>query len=273
MLLNTFTFPPQLMAILNLTPDSFSDGGKFNHLDSALRRCEQLIKEGADIIDLGGESTRPGAQAVSEQEEINRVLPILEAIKQQFPIKLSVDTSSETVMRLALGLQVDIINDVRALQKLNSLDFLAQSDCRVCLMHMLGQPQSMQEKPQYDDILQEVKLFLLDRVRQCEQAGIHTSRLILDPGFGFGKTLQHNLRLLNRLDYFTGLGFPVLSGTSRKSMIGMTLKKDVQDRLFGSLATVSLAVQKGASIIRVHDVAASRDVIDMTWAVMNEDSQ
>lgn len=272
-MLATSKLKPQLMAILNLTPDSFSDGGKFNHRDLALKRCEQLIREGADIIDVGGESTRPGAPVVSEQEELNRVLPVLEAIRQEFPIKLSVDTSSEAVMRLALDLQIDIINDVRALQKLHSLDFLVKSDCKICLMHMQGQPQSMQENPEYHNILQEVKMFLLGRVNHCEQAGIHKSRLILDPGFGFGKTVQHNLRLLNHLDYFTELGFPVLSGTSRKSMIGMSLKKDVQDRLFGSLATVSMAVQKGASIIRVHDVAASRDVIDMTWAVMNEGAQ
>ncbi len=262
---------PRLMAILNLTPDSFSDGGLFNSLDQALKRSEVLIKEGADMLDLGGESTRPGAEPVSDQEEMDRVLPVLEGIKKSFEIPVSVDTSNALLMQEALKLGADMINDVRALARLDNLDFLKDSDCQICLMHMQGEPENMQQNPDYQDVLVSVKDFLQERVAFCEQAGIEKKRLVVDPGFGFGKSLQHNLRLLNRLEVLKELDCPILVGTSRKSMIGMTLKKEVNERLYGSLATLSVAVQNGANILRVHDVSESRDVLDMTWAIMCEE--
>jgi len=261
---------PHLMGILNLTPDSFSDGGLYFNKENALIRVEQMLAEGADIVDLGGESTRPGAHPVSAQEEMDRVLPVCELIKHNFDCALSVDTSSEVLMREALALNIDIINDVRALQGVENLSFLASAKCKICLMHMKGEPDTMQNSPSYENVNKTVLTFLNNRINTCVDAGIHLSRLIVDPGFGFGKTLQHNLTMLNRLEEFQTLKCPVLVGTSRKSMIGQVLKKEIDQRLFGSIATVVLAVQKGASYVRVHDVAATRDAIDMTWAIMNE---
>jgi dihydropteroate synthase len=262
--------PPQLMGILNLTPDSFSDGGAYNQIDKALLHVEKMLKEGADIIDLGGESTRPGAQKITQQEELDRVLPVCEAIKKSFETAISIDTSNELLMREAIALNVDMINDVRALQGVNDFSFLKDSDCKICLMHMQGEPHNMQDSPSYENLNENVKQFLKTRVEVCESQGINASRLVVDPGFGFGKTLQHNLTMLNQLEDFQSLGLPILVGTSRKSMIGQVLNKELDQRLFGSIATVVLAVQKGANYVRVHDVAASKDAIDMTWAVLCE---
>lgn len=262
---------PLLMAIVNLTPDSFSDGGQYISFDSALQRCEQVLNEGADIIDIGGESTRPGAQKISEQEEMDRVLPLLEAVRREFDCALSVDTSKAALMREALKHKVSIINDVRALQKVEDLSFLAQSDCQICLMHMQGEPQTMQNAPQYNDVIDEVKTFLQHRIDTCCSAGIDKKRLIIDPGFGFGKSLQHNLQLLNQLQTFQSLDCPILVGISRKSMLGQVLDKTVDERLSGSLAALVLAINKGAGFVRVHDVAPSRDALDFAWATMNED--
>ena len=261
---------PKIMAVLNLTPDSFSDGGQFGGLDAALKRVEQMCHEGADIIDLGGESTRPGATTPGVQEEIDRVVPVLEQIKQRFDIAVSVDTSNAALMKLAIANGVDLINDVRALLQLDAFDFLANSSVDICLMHMQGQPGTMQKNPVYGDVVADVCSFLQARIESCVMQGIDRSRLLVDPGFGFGKSLQHNLVLLNRLDALKALGCPVLIGTSRKSMIGAVLDKAVDERLYGSLSTVVLAVNKGARVIRVHDVRASREVVDMAWAVINE---
>lgn len=263
---------PRLMAILNLTPDSFSDGGQYNSLDAALKRSEVLIQQGADMLDIGGESTRPGAEKIDEQEEMDRVLPVLENIKKHFEIPVSVDTSHAVLMKEALKLKADMINDVRAFARVDDLSFLKASDCKLCLMHMQGEPENMQKNPEYQDVLQTVKTFLKQGISHCEQAGIEKSRLVIDPGFGFGKTLQHNLRLLNHLEELQELSCPILVGTSRKSMIGMALKKQVNERLYGSLATMSVAIQKGAAYLRVHDVSESRDVLDMTWAIMCEEA-
>lgn len=252
---------PQVMGILNVTPDSFSDGGKFASFDKALAQVEQMIHDGVDIIDIGGESTRPGAVEVSEADELARVIPLLKVIKSTFDINVSIDTSKAAVMAQAIVYGADIINDVRALQNEGCLAVLAKSDVPVCLMHMQGLPDSMQEKPHYDDVIAEVKQFFIDRIKACEQAGIKRERLILDPGFGFGKTLEQNYQLLAQLSQFADFGLPLLSGTSRKSMIGNLLARNVNERLAGSLTTAIIAAQQNASIIRVHDVKETVDAL------------
>ena len=260
---------PQVMGILNVTPDSFSDGGRFNNVEHALNHARQLVAEGADILDIGGESTRPNAPAVSAQEELDRVLPVLEKIRAELPVKTSIDTSKAEVMQAAIALGVDIINDVAALTYTESLEVVAAAPhVQVCLMHMQGEPRTMQLEPHYENVVMEVKNFLLQRVATCTQAGIATERIILDMGFGFGKTLQHNLELLQQLESFTQLGYPVLVGVSRKSLLGAILNKPVTERLYGGLALATLAVQKGAQIIRTHDVAATVDVVNVTYAVL-----
>ena len=264
---------PRLMAILNLTPDSFSDGGQYCNMDSALYRVQQMIQEGADIIDAGGESTRPGAKPPSTQQEMDRVLPVLEQIKKRFDIALSIDSSNPQLMQAAIDLGVDLINDVRALQGLQNMDFLASASVDICLMHMQGQPDNMQKQANYVDVLLSLSQFFEQRIAFCVQAGIDKKRLLIDPGFGFGKTLKHNLILLNRLDTFQTFGCPVLVGTSRKSMIGTLLDKPVNERLYGSLSTLVLALSKGARVLRVHDVKESREVMDMAWAVLNENDE
>ncbi|WP_246047061.1 dihydropteroate synthase [Colwellia ponticola] len=251
------------MGILNVTPDSFSDGGKFANFDNALAQVEQMIVDGVDIIDIGGESTRPGADAVSEAEELARVIPLLKAIKARLNIKVSIDTSKAVVMAEAIAYGADIINDVRALQNEGCLAVLAQSDTPVCLMHMQGLPRSMQENPHYDEVISEVKQFFIERIKVCEQAGINRNRLILDPGFGFGKTLEQNYQLLAQLSQFQDLGLPLLSGTSRKSMIGNLLTRNVNERLAGSLTTAIIAAQQNAHIIRVHDVKETVDALNV----------
>ena len=251
----------QVMGILNVTPDSFSDGGKFATFDKALAQVEQMIFDGVDIIDIGGESTRPGAVDVSEEDELARVIPLLKAIKSKFDIKVSIDTSKAEVMSQAIAHGADIINDVRALQNEGCLAVLAKSKVPICLMHMQGLPRSMQENPQYDDVIGDIKQFFIDRISICEQAGINRERLILDPGFGFGKTLEQNYQLLAQLHQFSDLGLPLLSGTSRKSMIGNLLARNVNERLAGSLTTAIIAAQQNASIIRVHDVKETVDAL------------
>jgi len=251
----------QVMGILNVTPDSFSDGGQFATFDKALEQVKQMISDGVDIIDIGGESTRPGAVDVSVEDELKRVIPLLKAIKSNFDIKVSIDTSKAEVMSQAINHGADIINDVRALQNEGCLAVLAQSNIPICLMHMQGLPRSMQDNPQYQDIIGDIKQFFIDRINACEKAGIKRERLILDPGFGFGKTLKQNYQLLAQLNQFSDLGLPLLSGTSRKSMIGNLLARNVDERLAGSITTAIIAAQQNASIIRVHDVKETVDAL------------
>ncbi len=255
------------MGIVNLTPDSFSDGGLFNQRDAALKQAYQLVAEGADYLDLGGESTRPGAQEVSVQEELDRVMPVLETIKAELPVKVSLDTAKTEVMQAGIALGVDMINDVNALRADGALQTVAACQCEVCLMHMQGTPRTMQSNPHYDDVVAEVKAFLAARINACEAAGIQRDRITIDPGFGFGKTLEHNLRLMKHLAAFHELNCSVLVGVSRKSMIGAVLDKPVEQRLYGGLALALIAAQQGAKIIRTHDVGATVDALKMAEAV------
>jgi len=257
----------QVMGILNVTPDSFSDGGKFSHFDNALRQVESMVKNGVNIIDIGGESTRPGAVDVSVKDEIARVIPLLKAIKTRFNVSVSIDTSKAVVMSEAITYGADMINDVRALQNEGCLDVIARSDVSVCLMHMQGMPRTMQKDPQYKDIINDILSFFSQRIKICEQKEIKKERLVLDPGFGFGKTLEHNYQMLAQFSLFKKLNLPLLAGTSRKSMLGHLLNRDVEQRLAGSLATAIVAVQQGATIIRVHDVAETVDAIKILTAV------
>lgn len=263
---------PQVMGILNATPDSFSDGGQLYGqtglcVDLALKRAEQMLVEGASIIDVGGESTRPGASIVGLEEELARVVPVVEAISQELDVVISVDTSSPEVMCEAAKVGAGIINDVRALTREGALAAAAQTGLPVCLMHMQGQPDHMQDKPGYENVALDVMNFLQQRVSECEAAGIARSKICLDPGFGFGKTDAHNLQLLKQLPQLVEQGFPVLAGLSRKSILGRLLNRDTDARLAGSLALAMLAVQGGANILRVHDVAATVDVINVQLAV------
>jgi dihydropteroate synthase len=265
----------QVMGILNVTPDSFSDGGHlYQHsslsIDKALQHAQQMVNDGASIIDIGGESTRPGAAEVSVQEEMDRVLPVLERINAEIDVVVSIDTSSPKLISESAKLGAGLINDVRALGRDGALEAAAKTDLPVCLMHMQGSPATMQRQPEYDDVVSEVMDFLDQQLNRCMAAGIAKERLMVDPGFGFGKTLQHNLQLLNRLDKLLDLGVPVLSGTSRKTMVGQVLNRESDQRLFGSLATVALAVERGARVIRVHDVLATVDMVRMTEAVLKE---
>lgn len=258
---------PQVMGILNVTPDSFSDGGRYGQRDAALRHAEAMLRAGATLIDVGGESTRPGARAVSPVEELERVAPIVEAIAAELDVIISVDTSTPAVMRETARLGAGLINDVRSLQRDGALDAAADTGLPVCLMHMRGEPSTMQQDPQYADVVVEVRDFLLERMAACAAAGIVAERIILDPGFGFAKTLAHNLSLFKHLKTLHALGRPLLVGASRKSMIGKVLGHEVGERLYGSLALAALAVSKGAHILRVHDVAETVDVVRMIAAV------
>ena len=258
---------PQVMGILNVTPDSFSDGGRFGKRDAALRHAEAMWRAGASLIDVGGESTRPGARAVSSVEELERVAPVVEAIARELDVIISVDTSTPAVMRETARLGAGLINDVRSLQRDGALDAAADTGLPVCLMHMRGEPTTMQQNPQYADIVSEVRTFLSGRMAACAAAGIAAERLILDPGFGFAKTLEHNLRLFKHLETLHELGRPLLVGASRKSMIGRVLGHEVGERLYGSLALAALAINKGAHILRVHDVAETVDVVRMLAAI------
>ena len=257
------------MGILNVTPDSFSDGGRFNSLDLALKRTEQMLQAGATLIDVGGESTRPGALHVSQDEELERVIPVVEAIAHRFDVVISVDTSNAQVMRESARAGAGLINDVRSLRREGALAAAAESNLAVCIMHMQGEPQTMQDAPAYVDVTSEVADFLEKRMRECEEAGIASERIVLDPGFGFAKTLEHNLKLFNQLEQLHHLQRPLLIGVSRKSMVGNVLNKPVDQRLYGSLALAALAVAKGAPIVRVHDVKETVDVVRMIAAVQN----
>lgn len=257
----------RIMAVLNMTPDSFSDGGRFNAIDAALAQAERLLAEGADVLDIGGESTRPGAEPVSAEDEVARVVPVIEAIAARFDVPISVDTSKPEVMRAAVAVGAGLVNDVNALRAEGALDAVADLNVSVCLMHMQGAPRTMQEAPHYDDVVAEVKRFLAERVLACRMAGIDPKRIVIDPGFGFGKSLQHNLRLLAQLGRFADIEAPVLVGLSRKRMIGEITGRDVDQRAAGSAAAALLAVERGARIVRVHDVAATRDALALYEAL------
>lgn len=258
---------PQVMGILNVTPDSFSDGGRFAMRDAALRHAESMVRAGATLIDIGGESTRPGADPVSVEQELARVAPMVETIAAELDVIISVDTSTPEVIRESARLGAGLINDVRSLQRDGALRAAAETGLSICLMHMRGEPTTMQQSPQYDDVLVAVEGFLRERLAACEQAGIPAERVVLDPGFGFAKTLEHNLSLFRRMPALHAFGLPLLVGVSRKSMIGAVLGREVDQRLYGSLALAALAVAKGASILRVHDVAETVDVVRMVAAV------
>ena len=256
-----------IMGILNVTPDSFSDGGIFLSRDAAVAHALTMVEEGADIIDVGGESTRPGAQAVSVQEELDRVIPVIEAIARAVPVPVSIDTSKPEVMRAAVAAGSGLINDVRALREPGALETAAALQVPVCLMHMQGEPRSMQQHPVYADVAVEVRDFLQERIHACVAAGIPRQRIVIDPGFGFGKSAEHNLELLRRLGELRTLGMPILAGLSRKSMIGALLGLPVAQRLHASVALALIAVQNGAAMLRVHDVRATREAIRMFEAV------
>ncbi|QEY13828.1 dihydropteroate synthase [Cellvibrio sp. KY-YJ-3] len=263
---------PVVMGILNATPDSFSDGGSYykNHrlsLDLALRGAEQMLLDGAQIIDVGGESTRPGAPIVSVQEELDRVIPVVEAVVGQLGALVSVDTSSASVIRESASRGASLINDVRALQREGAVAAAAETGLPVCLMHMQGEPDTMQQNPNYSDVVEQVFGFLEARLAVCQAAGIAREQILLDPGFGFGKTLAHNLALLKHLPEFARFGLPLLVGMSRKSMVAQLLGRPVEQRLAGSLALAMLAAERGAAIIRVHDVAETVDVLKVLAAV------
>ena len=263
---------PQVMGILNITPDSFSDGGVFFAREAALRQARQMYEAGAAIIDVGGESTRPGARPVSVQEELDRVIPIIETLHAELPVILSVDTSKAEVMREAVQAGAGMINDVYALRREGALDAARECDVPVCLMHMQGEPRTMQQEPRYGDVVQEVLQFLRQRIETCRQAGIAREKLLIDPGFGFGKRLQHNLQLMKQLPELAALGCPVLVGVSRKSMLGSLLGgRPVEGRLHASVAAATLAVWLGAAIVRVHDVGATVDAVKVAAAVKQID--
>lgn len=258
---------PHVMGVLNVTPDSFSDGGRYVARDAALQRARQMMEEGAAIIDVGGESTRPGSAPVSEQEELDRVMPVIEAIAAELPVIISVDTRKAMVMRTAVAAGAGLINDVCALRETGALEAAATLKVPVCLMHMQGDPRTMQQSPHYEDVVSEVREFLAKRVAACVAAGIPRERLLIDPGFGFGKTVTHNLQLLNHLDAFAALDLPLVVGVSRKSLIGAVLNVTADQRLYGSIALAALAAWQGAAIIRAHDVAATVQAINMIAAV------
>ncbi len=246
------------MGVVNVTPDSFSDGGRFLDPLAAIAHGRRLREEGADILDVGGESSRPGAQAVAEQEELDRVVPVLRGLKD---VPVSVDTRRPSVMRAVLLEGASMINDIEALSAPGALEAVATSDCALCLMHKQGDPATMQQNPRYQDVVMEVKGYLEERITACESKGIARERIAIDPGFGFGKTPEHNFRLLRELASFTGLGVPVLAGWSRKSTLGTVTGQPANGRLAASLAAALLALQGGATILRVHDVKETRDVI------------
>lgn len=255
------------MGILNVTPDSFSDGGQFSQIDQALKHADQLVMEGADIIDIGGESTRPNAPPVPLDEELNRVIPVIEALRQRIDVPISIDTYKPAVMQAAIVAGVSMVNDVKALQEEGALDVVAGSDVGLCLMHMQGNPQTMQDNPQYDDVVADVSAFLSQRVLQCLDKGIDKNRIMIDPGFGFGKTREHNIQLLQQLDVLAGLDMPMLVGLSRKSVLGKVTGNAVDSRLHASVAAAVIAAIKGASVLRVHDVAATVEALKVTTAV------
>jgi dihydropteroate synthase len=258
---------PQVMGVLNVTPDSFSDGGLFFSAEAAVAQGVRMAAEGAAFIDVGGESTRPGAAAVDAEEEARRVLPVIGRLRVLTQAVISVDTSKPEVMRAAAAAGAGLINDVRALQAPEALATVAHSGCAVCLMHMQGEPRTMQHSPHYDDVVGEIRRFLAGRVRACRDAGVAAERIVVDPGFGFGKTLEHNLQLLRRLSELVADGAPVLAGLSRKSMLGTLTDRPAGERLAGSVALAVIAALAGARIIRAHDVAATVDALKVVSAL------
>ncbi len=262
---------PRVMGILNVTPDSFSDGGNFLAAGQALEHAARMVEEGAAIIDVGGESTRPGAAAVTVEEELQRVIPVIEALNAALDVPVSIDTRKPGVMQAAVAAGAGMINDVTALQAPGAIELAAQLGVPVCLMHMQGTPESMQDQPTYGDVVTEVKDFLLERAGACMQHGIDRENILLDPGFGFGKTTAHNLQLLQQLEQLVEAGFPVLVGLSRKSMIGQILGLPVDKRLPAGLALAVLAAWQGAAIVRCHDVRETREAILMCQAVRDAD--
>mgnify|MGYP000754097436 CR=1 FL=1 len=264
---------PKVMGVLNVTPDSFSDGGKFNSLDAALKQAEQMVVNGAAFIDIGGESTRPGAAPVSLDEELNRVCPVVERISKNLDVVISVDTSTPELMKESVALGAGLINDVRAFQRDGAQLAALNLDVPICIMHMQGSPEMMQNNPLYSSVVDNVMGFLMERAEQLIQAGFNRDKIIIDPGFGFGKTLDHNLQLLNQVDKLVGAQlkdakFPVLVGVSRKSMIGAILDKPVDGRMIGSVAAATIAAYKGASILRVHDVQETVDALSVVQALL-----
>ena len=258
------------MGVLNVTPDSFSDGGKYCELELAVDHALEMVSQGAKIIDVGGESTRPNAAMVSTLQELDRVIPVIEKLSQATDVMISIDTSNPEVMRAAVSNGASLINDVRALQQPYALQTAAELNVPVCLMHMQGTPQTMQNNPQYQDVVSEVKCFLQQRIEACLECGIAKSNILIDPGFGFGKTLEHNLILLNQLQALNNMGYPLLVGLSRKSMIDKVLRLSTDQRIYGSIALAVLAAYKGASIIRTHDVQATLQALSITQAVLAE---
>jgi len=258
---------PVVMGILNVTPDSFADGGRFLAPDDAIRQAEAMAQAGAAIIDVGGESTRPGATAVSEQEETDRVVPIIRAIRENLDVPVSIDTSKASVMRAAVAVGAELINDVRALREPGALDAAVDLQKPICLMHMQGQPRTMQEQPVYEDVTAEVASFLEDRIRICVESGLNLDLIIVDPGFGFGKSHAHNIELLANLRQLQDLGRPVLAGLSRKSTLGHLTGRDADERLAASIAAAVIAVMSGVQIVRAHDVAETVDALSVCRAL------
>ena len=258
---------PVIMGILNVTPDSFSDGGEFDRVETAVTRALEMQAQGASMIDIGGESTRPGAQPVDAEQEIERVVPVIKSIRQQSGIPISIDTSKPEVMKAAVTAGANLVNDVNALQAEGAVECCAELGVPVCLMHMQGEPRTMQHKPEYTDVVIEVGDFLLKRAQLCMDAGIAQNKILLDPGFGFGKSLSHNLQLLSRLNELSGLDFPVLAGISRKSMLGAIIDRPVDERLIASVAAAVLAYGKGVRWFRVHDVAETSDALKICVAL------
>ena len=259
---------PSVMGVLNVTPDSFSDGGRFVDVDTARRQAEMMASDGAAIIDIGGESTRPGSAAVSEQQEMERILPVIEALRDSVELPISVDTSKAVVMKEAIAAGAAMINDVLALQESDALTTLADLGVPVCLMHMQGRPRTMQQSPHYDDVVNDVTAFLGERVAACVAAGIARDKIVVDPGFGFGKTLAHNVELLANLRQLADLELPVLVGLSRKSTLGELTGRDVDDRMPASIAAATVAVLNGAHIVRAHDVRETVDALRVASAVL-----
>jgi len=257
----------KIMAVLNVTPDSFSDGGRFTTVETALSQAVTMAEQGATIIDVGGESTRPGATEVSVNQELDRVIPVIEKIKNNSDVVISIDTTKPEVMQQAVMAGASFINDVNALQAESAIELVKKLDVSVCLMHMLGDPVSMQDSPNYSGVVEDIKLFLQQRVNACLSGGIDKSKIIIDPGFGFGKTVDDNLILLQRLNEFKTLDLPILVGLSRKSLLEKLTQRDVENRLAGSLTLATLAVLNGASIVRVHDVAQTIDAMKVIQAV------
>ena len=260
---------PKIVGVLNITPDSFSDGGKYQSLDHALSACEKMIDEGASIIDVGGESTKPGSSPIEAGIQIDRVIPVIQSIKKNFDTIVSVDTGDPVVMREAIKNGAEIVNDVYALKNTVDMDFLSGENKAICLMHMKGSPSTMQENPVYDDLMTEIKDFLEERINFCLRAGKNRESLIIDPGFGFGKTLRHNILLLKNIEQLKYLKVPICIGISRKSFIGKITNKTINERLYGSLGATLIALQNGANIIRTHDVGPTKDIINLYNSLNN----